>query len=349
MGVEGFRRAFPKARAVHVKALKAMRDALCEVTMDDNKPATLSKTARRTPPKDNPLKRAWLEHEENGHAAEPATIEVTLAPKKRAPRAKPAAAPPPPADQEEEEAVCLHRCKSEGGRRQYLVEWADTWTDGHQVRRQPHHNIGARPRKGVHLEDIERVVETRQNDRGKPEYKVKWAKTWEPEEYLVPKAGGTSALIAEFYQDKTTEGSKGGGERKLGEALDDEPAEADAVAARKEETHMQLSRLLTIQTLDAKPDKDVIGTGKATMHVETSGGGGETGATVVYDGKGRYVGQLTHDRVAQRHRRYTHYKEHNLDDPPDTFPEELARLLHMHTTGATGGKSATGKVKMTNH
>jgi len=70
--------------------------------------------------------------------------------------------------------VRLHKCRAVGEHRQYLVEWADTWTDGHQVKRQPHHNIGIIPKKGGRREEIERVIEERRNDQGTTEYKVKW-------------------------------------------------------------------------------------------------------------------------------------------------------------------------------
>jgi len=58
MGIVGFKSAFPKTKAVHVKAMLAAREALCEVTTDDNKPAELAEAAKHTYPQSNPLKRA---------------------------------------------------------------------------------------------------------------------------------------------------------------------------------------------------------------------------------------------------------------------------------------------------
>jgi hypothetical protein len=176
MGVEGFKRKFPKAKARHVRSLMKAREALCVETADDIRPAPMSEATKHTPPKTNPLKRSWRAQENGADAAEQTPFEVTLRGPRRKHRArkKQAATPiPPPTDQEEERAVRLHKCRAVGGHRQYLVEWADTCTDGHQVKRQPHHNIGTTPKKGGRREEIERVVEERRNDKGTTEYKVK--------------------------------------------------------------------------------------------------------------------------------------------------------------------------------
>jgi ribonuclease HI len=350
MGVDGFKRKFPKAKARHVRSLMKAREALCVETSDDNKPAPLAEATKPTPPKAHPLKRSWQALESGPDAAAQPPIEVSLRGqrKRQKRRKKQAAGPvPPPADQEEEQAVRLHKCRDVGGHRQYLVEWADTWTDGHKVKRQPHHNIGTVPKKGGHREEIERVLEERQNEQGTTEYKVKWVKTWEPAAYLIPKIGGASPLIVQFHQEKLANGNMDGGEKEREEEMACDP---DTTTTHDEEAHKQLNQLLTILTTDANPDKDAHGTGRATIHATADGrchmG---TGTTSVYDAKGRHMGQLTRGRIAQLHRRYTKYKRDHRDDPPDTFPEELARLMQRYKTGSTGEKSATGKVKMTNH
>ena len=170
-------------------------------------------------------------------------------------------------------------------------------------------------------------------------------KTWEPAAYLIPKIGGTSPLIVEFHQEKMASGNMDGGTKERGGATACDP---DTTTTHDEEAHRQLNRLLTILTTDANPDKDVLGTGSATIHATADGDEG-TGTTTVYDDKGRHMGQLTQARIAQLHRRYTKHKQDHRHDPPDTFPEELARLMHRYKNGSTGEKSATGKVKMTNH
>ena len=188
------------------------------------------------------------------------------------------------------------------------MEWADKWTDGHQVKRQPHHNIDTTPKKGGHREEIERVVEERQTDQGTTEYKVKWVKTWEPAAYLIPKIGGTSPLIVEFHQEKMASGNMDGGTKERDGATACDP---DTTTTHDEEAHKKLNRLLTIRTTDANPDKDVLGTGSATIHATADGGdeGTATGTTTVYDDKGRHMGQLTQARIAQLHRRYTKHKQ----------------------------------------
>jgi len=174
---------------------------------------TTGRGRKAHPPRTNPLKRSWRAHENGPDDADHTTREVTLrGPRKKTKARKQHAASPVPAptDQEEEQAVRLHKCRAVGGHRQYLVEWADTWTDGHQVKRQPHHKIGTTPKKGGHREEIERVVKDRQTDQGITEYKVKWMKTWEPAAYLIPKSGGTSPLIVEFHQEKMASGNMEG-------------------------------------------------------------------------------------------------------------------------------------------
>ena len=83
---------------------------------------------------------------------------------------------------------------------------------------------------------------------------------------------------------------------------------------------------------------DVHGTGHATMHIDDEG----QRTTHVYDRHGRHTEQLTQSRIIQPHHRYTKYKRHHPEDPPDTFPEELARLMHRYKAGSAGEKSATG-------
>ena len=50
MGVEGFERKCPTAKARHVRSLMKAREALCVVTVDDNRPAPLAEATRHTPP-----------------------------------------------------------------------------------------------------------------------------------------------------------------------------------------------------------------------------------------------------------------------------------------------------------
>jgi hypothetical protein len=50
MGVDGFKRKFPKAKARHVWSLMKAREALCVETADDNRPAPLAEAAKHTPP-----------------------------------------------------------------------------------------------------------------------------------------------------------------------------------------------------------------------------------------------------------------------------------------------------------
>jgi hypothetical protein len=97
--------------------------------------------------------------------------------------------------------------------------------------------------------------------------------------------------------------------------------EPDTTTMPDEEAHKELNRLLTLTTTDTNPDQDVIGVGKATIHTTTIDEGLAT--TAVYGDKGRHTGQLT-----QYQHRYTEYKRHHPDDRPETFPEELARLVH---------------------
>jgi hypothetical protein len=350
IGVDGFKRKFPKAKARQVRSLMKAREALCLVTAHDNKPATLAEATKHTPRKTNPLKRSWRAQKKGSDAAEQTPFEVALRGprKKQKARTQQAATPiSPPANQEEEQAVRLHKCQTVGGNRQYsyLVEWADTRTDGHKVKRLPNHNVVTTPKKGGRREEIERVVEERRNDQQTIEYKVKRVKTWEPAAYLIPKTGGASPLIVEYHQEKMASGNMDGGTRERGGAMACDP---DTTTTHDEEAHRQLNRLLTILTTDANPDKDVLVTGSATIHATADGNEG-IGTITVYDDKGRHMGQLTQARIAQLHRRYTKHTQDHRDDPPDTFPEELARRMHWYKTGSTTEKSATGKVKMTNH
>ena len=124
-GIEGFKRAFPKAKSIHVKALLAAREALCEITTDDNKPAKLAEAANHTGPQSNPPNRAWkaLDGHNPTEAAEQG-IELTLQNHKKNKKNKKQAKPPmpPPTDQEMEEVVRLHKFRVDEGHRQYLVE-----------------------------------------------------------------------------------------------------------------------------------------------------------------------------------------------------------------------------------
>jgi len=134
--------------------------------------------------------------------------------------------------------VRLHKCRAVGGHRQYLVEWADTWTDGHQVKRQPHHNIGTfigtTPKKGGRREEIERVVEERRNDQGTTEYNVKRVKK-HGNRQRTSSQRGTSPLIVEFHQEKMASGNMDGGTRERGGATACDP---DTTTTHDEEAHM---------------------------------------------------------------------------------------------------------------
>jgi len=99
MGIEVFKRAFPKAKSVHVKAMLAAREALCETPTDDNKPAELAEAAKHTGPQSNPLKRAWKAWDgQNPTAAAGQGVELTLQTckknKKRKSRQSPQYRPP---------------------------------------------------------------------------------------------------------------------------------------------------------------------------------------------------------------------------------------------------------------
>lgn len=90
--------------------------------------------------------------------------------------------------------------------------------------------------------------------------------------------------------------------------------------------------------MDAKP------TGSHRLHRTRT----DEGVEVVQarDEHGRFVGQLTLDRVQQLWARYNMARGR---ESPAPFPEEVARLLQRYKTGRSANSAATGKVKMTNH
>ena len=55
MGVEGFKRKFPKAQARPVRSLMKAREALCVETADDNRSAPLAEATKHTPPPPKPI------------------------------------------------------------------------------------------------------------------------------------------------------------------------------------------------------------------------------------------------------------------------------------------------------
>jgi len=197
------------------------------------------------------------------------------------------------------------------------------------------HDIGTRPKRGDPRWEVTKVFEQKQSDAGTTVYLVKWGKTWEPASYLKPKGSHMSGLIADFYNEKLMRGDMDGGTKERGGIAADSQ---DTTPTHDEEAYKRLRSLRTIKTTDANPDKDVHGTGHATIHINDEG----QRTTHVYDRHGRHTGQLTQSRITQLHHRYTKYKRHHPEDPPDTFPEELARLMHRYKAGSAGEKSATG-------
>jgi hypothetical protein len=98
-----------------------------------------------------------------------------------------------------EEVVRLHTFRVVEGHRQYLVEWANSWTDGYRVKLEPRvHDIGTIPKRGDPRWEVTEVFEQKQRDAGTTVYSVKWGKTWEPASYLIPKGSHISGLIADF-------------------------------------------------------------------------------------------------------------------------------------------------------
>lgn len=83
MGVESFKKAFPGAKTRHVRAYMRVREALCEYTGDDNRPARLKEAvtvhARRCA---DTFKEAWSKITANRDAGNRGT-EVTIRRRKK--------------------------------------------------------------------------------------------------------------------------------------------------------------------------------------------------------------------------------------------------------------------------
>ena len=108
-----------------------------------------------------------------------------------------------------------------------------------------------------------------------------------------------------------------------------------------EEAYKQLHSLLTIKTTDANPDKDVHGTGHATIHINDEG----QRTTHVYDRHGRHTGQLTQSRITQLHHRYTKYKRNHPEDPRTRSRRSLHASCIGTRRGAPEKRAPPGKSK----
>ena len=130
------------------------------------------------------------------------------------------------------------------------------------------HDIGTRPKRGDPRWEVTKVFEQKQSDAGTTVYLVKWGKTWEPASYLKPKGSHMSGLIADFYNEKLMRGDMDGGTKERGGIAADSQ---DTTPTHDEEAYKRLRSLRTIKTTDANPDKDVHGTGHATIHIDDEG------------------------------------------------------------------------------
>jgi ribonuclease HI/exonuclease III len=341
MSIDAFKQVYPKVKGAHVAALRKLREALCETSLDDSRPAKLKEAKQHA----NPPPLSWKTGVEP--AGEGALCVIRKKGKKRKRRLQPATDLPPPADDAPlEPARQLHRVRRAGPRLQYEVEWEDSWTDGHDVAPSGVHNVteGA---ASPHTWEIEQVLDTRVDMCGNKTYKVKWKRTWEWAESLIPPGMSASPLICDFYNDRlrrrcevSTEPTRPGRSDAPGE---DEGTPDPPTGSPPPDVRSRVKVVLD----DLNPDTDIRPPGKTTLSL---GRTGEERIVFIHDPDGRMSGQLTEERVAQLWHRYNIARELGMHGAKvGSFPEELSALVKRYKTGHRGDGSATGKVKMTNH
>ena len=340
MGVADFSKAFKGAKARHIRAYRKVREALCVYTGNEDRPATLLEAntvqARRS---QDTFREAWERisgerGQENNHE-----IHVHVAKKRKTKKGRQdreiktdIEGPPNP-----EPVVAIHRVRKVGAQTQYEVEWDKSWTDGSNVEPSPNHDI----REGKFSDNAWRVTEihdTRTTENDDNEYLVSWERTWEPAHLLIPHGERVSQLISDFYATKWREADTGEAPRQMVEKTETQAEDAPTTDTR------ELNRLLKICLTDTNPDADTAPTGEAWLQAAHKEGEGRV--VIARDKEGRMAGQLTEDRVEQLWMRYCAAQRR---EQPDSFPEEIVRLLNRYKTGRKAKTAATGKMKMTNH
>ena len=334
VGTRSFTLQHPKAKQKHIRALHKIREGICEYTHDPDKPARIKDAAGCIKPSASPWSADWPTETEQ----QPIRVTRTRKAKKR--KKPTTAAVDDRIHPEGEPAKQIHRAKRVGNKLLYEVEWEDSWTDGRNVAPNKHHSI-TEGRDSKHDWEIEQVLETTTTITGKKYYKVKWARTWESPEDLLPPGMQTSKLIGDYYNEKlqllTTPREQM--DRKATTVHENDDGDTEETETRK----------VTVQitTEDVNPDTDIHPTGKYTLSITEQNG---IKLVLVHSPQGALTGQLTEERTLQLWNRYKMAKargQHTEADGP--FPEELHKLLKRYKTGHRGDSSATGKVKMTNH